>query len=130
MVPKLERTGVWPLGQAGMVEEMCREWQIREGSPRNFKMKNPTKKSRQCCLLNKATNKTTKGARIATIVGRRIINGTIAPFCDEETRGKEVTMTRRIGHSTDTVTTTKRKAREGLLDQTSTPEEKPAGRVC
>ena len=49
-------------------------------------MKNPTENSRQCCLINKATNKTTKMARIATIVGRRVIGGTGDPFYDEETK--------------------------------------------
>ena len=45
---------------------------------------NPTKKSRQCYLVNEET----KEAKIATIVGQRIIDGTSAPFYDEKKRGQ------------------------------------------
>ena len=82
-----------------LVEEVYREWQIRGGNPRNREMTNPTEKPRQYCLVDKAM----KEARIATIVGQRIIDGTSASFYKKETRNREVTMTRRFGHSTDTV---------------------------
>ena len=45
-------------------------------------MMNPTEKSRQCCLVAKGI----KEAKIATIVGQRIINGTSAPLYDEKTK--------------------------------------------
>ena len=65
-----------------LVEEMYREWRIRGEKPRNCEMMNPTEKLRQCCLVNKAI----KEGRIATILGRRIIDGTSAPFYDEKTK--------------------------------------------
>ena len=84
---------------------MYREWQIKGENPQNCETNNPTKKSRQCYLINKAT----KRVRIATIVGLRITDGISAPFYGEETRKREVTMTRRIAHSMDTATTAGRK---------------------
>ena len=69
-----------------LVEEVYREWQIRGGNPRNREMTNPTEKPRQYCLVDKAM----KEARIATIVGQRIIDGTSAPFFDEKTKRRAV----------------------------------------
>ena len=63
-------------------------------------MMNPAEKSKQWYLVNKAI----RGARIATIAGQRIINGTIAPFYDNKTKRRAVLK----GDSADTAVTAER----------------------
>ena len=71
-----------------LIEEMKREWQIKGGKPSRSRDEEFNQNSKQCCLISKTTNKTTKRARIATIVGQRIIDGKSDPFYDEKTRKK------------------------------------------
>ena len=94
-----------------LVEEVYREWQIRGGNPRNREMTNPTEKPRQYCLVDKAM----KEARIATIVGQRIIDGTSAPFFDEKKKGGQY---RRAIRRILQLLRKERSQREQMLDQT------------
>ena len=66
---------------------MCTENGVSEGgNPQHHEMMNRTEKLRQCCLINK----TRRRARIATIVGQRIVDGKSAPFYDERTKRRAV----------------------------------------